>query len=47
MLDAFIEARVDGLLFLGTMPVTEAGHASALVVSGREPELSDVGVSRR
>ena len=49
VLDAFIEARVDGLLFLGTMPVTEALMAAArsmpaVVVSGREPDLPNVDV---
>jgi DNA-binding LacI/PurR family transcriptional regulator len=49
VLDAFIEARVDGLLFLGTMPVTDsllaaAGGMPAVVVSGREPDLPTVDV---
>ena len=49
VLDAFIEARVDGLLFLGTMPVTESLMAAArsmpaVVVSGREPDLPNVDV---
>jgi DNA-binding LacI/PurR family transcriptional regulator len=49
VLDAFIEARVDGLLFLGTMPVTDtlmaaAGSMPAVVVSGREPDLPNVDV---
>jgi DNA-binding LacI/PurR family transcriptional regulator len=49
VLDAFIEARVDGLLFLGTMPVTEwltaaARSMPAVVVSGREPDLPSVDV---
>ena len=49
VLDAFIEARVDGLLFLGTMPVTDSLMAAArsmpaVVVSGREPDLPNVDV---
>jgi len=49
VLDAFIEARVDGLLFLGTMPVTDSLTAAArsmpaVVVSGREPDLPRVDV---
>jgi DNA-binding LacI/PurR family transcriptional regulator len=49
VLDAFIEARVDGLLFLGTMPVTDslmsaARSMPAVVVSGREPDLPTVDV---
>ena len=49
VLDAFIEARVDGLLFLGTMPVTDSLLAAArtmpaVVVSGREPDLPNVDV---
>jgi len=49
VLDAFIEARVDGLLFLGTMPVTDSLTAAArsmpaVVVSGREPDLPGVDV---
>jgi DNA-binding LacI/PurR family transcriptional regulator len=49
VLDAFIEARVDGLLLLGTMPVTEqlvaaAATMPAVVVSGREPDLPKVDV---
>jgi DNA-binding LacI/PurR family transcriptional regulator len=49
VLDAFIEARVDGLLFLGTMPVIDelaaaARSMPAVVVSGREPDLPNVDV---
>jgi DNA-binding LacI/PurR family transcriptional regulator len=49
VLDAFIEARVDGLLFLGTMPDSEqletaARGMPAVVVSGREPDLPTVDV---
>ena len=49
VLDAFIEARVDGLLCLGTMPLSEHLVAAAdalptVVVSGREPDLPTVDV---
>lgn len=49
VLDAFIEARVDGLLFLGTMPDAQQLAAAArgmpaVVVSGREPDLPTVDV---
>lgn len=49
VLDAFIEARVDGLLFLGTMPdsaelAAAAAGMPAVVVSGREPDLPTVDV---
>lgn len=49
VLDAFLEARVDGLLFLGTMPDTAELAAAAqgmpaVVVSGREPDLPTVDV---
>lgn len=49
VLDAFIEARVDGLLFLGTMPVTDqlvsaARGMPAVVVAGREPDQPNVDV---
>lgn len=49
VLDAFIEARVDGLLCLGTMPVSEQLVAAVdglptVVVSGREPDLPTVDV---
>lgn len=49
VLDAFLEARVDGLLFLGTMPDSEelvaaAREMPAVVVAGREPNLPTVDV---
>ncbi|MDH6292832.1 LacI family DNA-binding transcriptional regulator [Rhodococcus opacus] len=49
VLDAFVEARVDGLLCLGTVPPTEQLLATArsmptVVVSGREPDLPCVDV---
>ena len=49
VLDAFIEARIDGLLCLGTMPASEHLVAAAdglptVVVSGREPDLPGVDV---
>ena len=49
VLDAFIEARVDGLLCLGTMPdnddlVNAAGSMPTVVISGREPDLPRVDV---
>ena len=49
VLDAFIEARVDGLLCLGTMPLSEhlvaaADRLPTVVVSGREPDLPIVDV---
>jgi DNA-binding LacI/PurR family transcriptional regulator len=49
VLDAFIEARVDGLLCLGTMPVSDnliiaADDLPTVVVSGREPDLPNVDV---
>jgi DNA-binding LacI/PurR family transcriptional regulator len=49
VLDAFIEARVDGLLLLGTVPVTDAlvsavGTMPTVVVSGREPDVPAVDV---
>jgi DNA-binding LacI/PurR family transcriptional regulator len=49
VLNAFIEARVDGLLCLGTMPLSDdlVGAADGLptvVVSGREPDLPSVDV---
>jgi DNA-binding LacI/PurR family transcriptional regulator len=49
VLDAFIDARVDGLLCLGTMPVvdglvTAARTMPTVVVSGREPDLPNVDV---
>jgi DNA-binding LacI/PurR family transcriptional regulator len=49
VLDAFVEARVDGLMFLGTMPVSDelvavAKDLPAVVVSGREPDLPIVDV---
>jgi len=49
VLDAFIEARVDGLLFLGTMPDSERLAAAArgmpaVVVAGREPDEPTVDV---
>ncbi|RDH79708.1 LacI family transcriptional regulator [Mycolicibacterium moriokaense] len=49
VLDAFIEARVDGLLCLGTMPLSEhlvaaANSLPTVVVSGREPDLPTVDV---
>jgi len=49
VLDSFIEARVDGLLCLGTMPVSDQLIAAAeslptVLVSGREPDLPNVDV---
>lgn len=49
VLDAFVEARVDGLLCLGTIPATEqlltvARSVPTVVVSGREPDLPNVDV---
>lgn len=49
VLDAFVDARVDGLLFLGTMPDSEqlktaARGIPAVVVAGREPDLPTVDV---
>jgi DNA-binding LacI/PurR family transcriptional regulator len=49
VLDAFIDARVDGLLCLGTMPLSEHLMAATdglptVVVSGREPDLPTVDV---
>ncbi|MBV6756998.1 LacI family DNA-binding transcriptional regulator [Rhodococcus opacus] len=49
VLDAFVEARVDGLLCLGTVPPTEqllstARNLPTVVVSGREPDLPNVDV---
>lgn len=49
VLDAFVEARVDGLLCLGTMPVSDhlisaAESLPTVVVSGREPDLPNVDV---
>ena len=49
VLDAFMEARVDGLLCLGTMPlfsdlVAAAESLATVVVSGREPDLPNVDV---
>ncbi len=49
VLDAFVEARVDGLLCLGTLP--QSGHLNAtaevlptVVAAGREPDLANVDI---
>ncbi len=49
VLDAFVEARVDGLLCLGTLPpaahlLTTARTLPTVVAAGREPDLPNVDV---
>jgi DNA-binding LacI/PurR family transcriptional regulator len=49
VLDAFVDAQVDGVMFLGTMPITNrmlalAAELPSVVVSGREPDLPTVDV---